>query len=83
MIGTLMAPPLPCLGCRNHRPRRHQGSVSRTGSWPGSSHDRRSLTSQEVVPDSVAMRGFSASQSSCDPVKVTRPELGIERRRAS
>ena len=27
---------------------------------------------------SVSMRGFGASQGSCDPVKVTRPELRIE-----
>ena len=30
------------------------------------------------VPDSVAVRGFGASQGNCDPVKVTRPKLRIE-----
>ena len=34
--------------------------------------------SEQAVPDSVAVRGFGASQGSCDPVKVTRPELRIE-----
>ena len=34
--------------------------------------------SEQAVPDSVAVRGFGARQGSCDPVKVTRPELRIE-----
>ena len=34
--------------------------------------------SEQAVPDSVAVRGFGASQGSCDPVKVTCPELRIE-----
>ncbi len=34
--------------------------------------------SEQAVPDSAAVRGFGASQGSCDPVKVTRPELRIE-----
>ena len=32
-----------------------------------------------AVPGSVAVRGVGACQSSCDPAKVTRPELRIER----
>ena len=33
---------------------------------------------EQTVPDSVAVRWFGASQGSCDPVKVTRPESRIE-----
>ena len=29
-------------------------------------------------PTTIAVRGFGASQGSCDPVKVTRPALRIE-----
>ena len=38
----------------------------------------RRLTSEEALPDSVAMRGLVASEDSCNLVKVARPQLRID-----
>jgi hypothetical protein len=51
--------------------------------WPAGCMEltwRSRIWRRREVPDSVAMKcaGFGASEGSCNPVKVTRPELPIE-----
>ncbi len=57
-------------------------AIANQRSGAGRVHDvvlwRQGSESKQAAPDSVAVRGFGASQCSCDPVKVTRPELRIE-----